>query len=146
MRKRRVWVSLDKKRCFWPKYIDGDGINKHFEEKEVGDADALPGTLDGQKFHIFAMKEPDYTMMLMSTYGSLNERTKGDTARTWTNSAGESVTKRFKYREPFVIISSFIMALMITMPKDTHLFQLKRHGQQNGGLTEFLASSLQLLK
>jgi hypothetical protein len=40
-------------------------------------------------------------MMLMSTYGSLNEMAKGYTARTWTNSAGETVTKRFKYREPF---------------------------------------------
>jgi hypothetical protein len=93
--------ALIKKRRYWPKYIDGDGIQRHFVDKEVGDADALPGTLDGQKFHIFAMKEPDYTMMLMSTYGSLNEMAKGDTARTWTNSAGETVTQRFKYREPF---------------------------------------------
>ncbi len=95
MKKRRV-----KKCCYWLKYIDGDGINKHFEDKEVGDANSLPDTLDGVKFHLFTMKEPDYTMMLMSTYGSLNEMTKGDTVRTWTNSSGEPVTKRFQYREP----------------------------------------------
>jgi hypothetical protein len=71
------------------------------EEKYFGNADALRGTLDGVKFYIFAMKEPDYMMMLMSTYGSLNEMTKGDAARTWTDSAVESVTKRFKHWEPF---------------------------------------------
>jgi hypothetical protein len=71
------------------------------EEKYVGNADALCGTLDGVKFHIFAMKRPDYMMMVMSTCGSLNEMTKGDTARTWTDSAVELVTKRFNHWEPF---------------------------------------------
>ena len=28
--------------------------------------------IDGVKFEIFAMKEPDYVMMLMSTYGCLS--------------------------------------------------------------------------
>ena len=39
--------------------------------KEVGYADAISGVIDGQHFHITRMKEPDYTMILMTTYGTL---------------------------------------------------------------------------
>ena len=35
--------------------------------------DAIKGTLDGVPFHLFRMKEPDYTMQIMATYGTLAE-------------------------------------------------------------------------
>ena len=35
--------------------------------------DALKGQLDGIPFHLYAMKEPDYMMMIMLTYGTLNK-------------------------------------------------------------------------
>ena len=35
----------------------------------MGDVDAIKGSMDGVPFHIHAMKEPDYIMMLMPTYG-----------------------------------------------------------------------------
>ncbi len=135
-----------KKRCYWPKYIDGDGINKHFEDKEVGDADALPGTLDGQKFHIFAMKEQDYMMMLMSTYGSLNEMTKGDTAHTWTNPAGESVTKRFKGWEPFFNHFKFRYGIDDHNAKRLSPISIEETWATKWWPNRVLASSLQLLK
>ncbi len=62
--------ALIKKRRYWPKYVQGDRIAEHFENKVVGDVDAWPGVLDGVKFDIFAMKEPDYIMLVMSTYGT----------------------------------------------------------------------------
>ena len=46
-------------------------IKDHFIDKPIGSVDALKGTLDEVPFHIFAMKEEDYVMMLMSTYGTL---------------------------------------------------------------------------
>ena len=70
LQKRGVYASaMIKKRCYWPKYIKGNGnIKKHFEDKAIGDYDALPGTLLlGVPFHIFYMKEDTYMMMLMST-------------------------------------------------------------------------------
>jgi len=71
LRKKGVYASaLIKKRQYWPKYIPGDDVKAHFADKQIGDVDAWPGELDGVPFHIFAMKEPDYTMMLMSTYGT----------------------------------------------------------------------------
>ena len=74
LRKRGVFAhALIEKRKYWPKYIKGDEIKAHFEGLEVGTADAIKGTLDQIPFHVFAMKEPDYTMIVMSTYGS-NER------------------------------------------------------------------------
>ena len=76
-------------------------INQHFQEKDVSDVNALPGTLDGASFNIFCMKEPEYTMMLMSTYGSLNEVEEGATARQWKGPNGEATSKQFNYREPF---------------------------------------------
>ena len=75
LRKREAFTpALIKKRKYWPKYIKGDEVNKaHFEGLEVRTADAIKGTLDRVPFHVFAMKEPYYTMIVMSTYGS-NER------------------------------------------------------------------------
>jgi hypothetical protein len=67
-------VELKKgaKRRYWPKWIPGDAIIAHFADKHVGDVYALPQMLDDVPFHVFAMKEPDYVMKLMSmvlTYG-----------------------------------------------------------------------------
>ena len=41
----------------------------HFDNKDVGDIDAIKVTMDGVPFHIQSMKDPDYIMMLISTYG-----------------------------------------------------------------------------
>ena len=49
LKKWGVFVAaLIKKHHFRPKYIPGDKIIEHFENKEVGDVDALPGVLDKQ--------------------------------------------------------------------------------------------------
>ena len=64
-------ASLIKKRQYWPKYIPGDNIIQHFVDKEVGHCDALVGKMNGVPFHVHVMKEPDYVMMLMSTYRTL---------------------------------------------------------------------------
>ena len=62
-------VALIKKRRYWPKYVPCNEIIAHFNNKDVGDINAIKGTMDGVPFHIHVMKEPDYIMMLMSTYG-----------------------------------------------------------------------------
>ena len=64
IQKNGVYASaLIKKRGYWPKYICGEDIKSHF-------TDAWAGKLDGVPFHIYTMKEPDYVMTLMSTYGT----------------------------------------------------------------------------
>ena len=71
LKKRGVYASaLTRKRCYWPKYIKGDDIKSHFDGKDVGDCDAWKGQMDEVDFHVNAMKEPEYVMSIMSTYGT----------------------------------------------------------------------------
>ena len=63
-------AALIKKCRYWPKYVPGNEIIAHFDNKDVRDVNAIKGTMDGVPFHIHVMKEPDYIMMLMSTYGT----------------------------------------------------------------------------
>ena len=74
-----VAAALIKKQCYWPKYVPGDSIITHFQDKEIGASDALQGELDNVKFHIVGMKEPDYVMMIMTTYRTLGEFGEGKT-------------------------------------------------------------------
>ena len=46
-------------------------IKIHFLNKEVGAADAIKGQLDDVTIEIHCLKEPNHTMMLMSSYGTL---------------------------------------------------------------------------
>ena len=70
--KRGVFAAASiKKRRYWPKHIRGEEIKAHFADKQVGESDAWSGRLDEIPFDIFAMKEPEYVMSMMSTYGML---------------------------------------------------------------------------
>ena len=72
--RKRVSSQQPLKKCrYWPKFVPGDAIISHFIGKEIGESDALRGELDGIKFHLVGMKEPDYVMMFMTTYGTLGE-------------------------------------------------------------------------
>ena len=64
-----------RQRWYWPKYVDINTIKQCFKNVSVGVTRRLPGELRGEKFDLFCLKEPDYVMILMSTYGSLNANT-----------------------------------------------------------------------
>ena len=99
--KKGVFASaLIKKRRYWPKYINGEEIKEHFKDKKVSDVDAWPGMLDSVPFYVFSMKEPDYIMSIMSTYGTLNE-SENSTKRIYKNENGQEVTTEFFYTEVF---------------------------------------------
>ena len=66
--------AVIKKRRYWPKHVPGDAIIEHFNNKQVGETDAIRGELDGVPFYLYGMKEPDYIMQIMSTYGTLHEK------------------------------------------------------------------------
>ena len=100
LKKRGVYASaLIKKRRFWPKHIKGEEINSHFDDKEVGHADSLPGKIDNVPFHIFSMKEPDYVMKLMSTYSTNELQMDHPTQRVFENAEKKTVTTNFFYPE-----------------------------------------------
>ena len=65
-------AAVIKKRRYWPRYVAGDTIDAHMDStKEIGETNSVHGTLDNVPYNIFSMREPDYVMKLMSTYGSL---------------------------------------------------------------------------
>ena len=102
LRKKGLYAgALIKKRRYWPKYIKGDEIKKHFDNKPIGTADAWKGELEGVPFHVFAMKEPDYVMSIMATYGTLNEMDDGETKRHYVDENGDAQSTTFKYTELF---------------------------------------------
>ena len=63
--------ALIKKRRYWPKHVPGDKIDEHFKSKDIGDTDSMYGMMDGVPYEIFCLKEPNYIMKIMSTYGGL---------------------------------------------------------------------------
>jgi hypothetical protein len=93
--------AVIKKRGYWPKFIDGAAINSHFDLKEIGTTDSLPGTLDGINFKVFCMKVEDYVMKLMVTYGALRPNDGVLTQQSVTRRSGIRENLSFVYTEPF---------------------------------------------
>jgi hypothetical protein len=125
--------AVIKKRRFWPKDIQGDAIDRHFKGKEIGFVDALPGLLEGQHcFKIFCMKEEDYIMKLMLTYGALRSVDEGETQRSVTEN-GQQVNKSFTTRSHSSTTSSTIIKSMTTIICATPPFHWKRELVQKTG-------------
>ena len=80
LKKRGVYASTLIKKCkYWPKHIKGAETKVHFDGKDVRDCDSWKGMMEEVPFHVYAMKDPDYGMSLMSTYGT-NLRTGKETS------------------------------------------------------------------
>lgn len=90
-------AAVIKKRRYWPRYVAGATIDDHMKDKEVGETDSVRGSLENVPYNIFCLKEPDYIMKLMSTYGGLV--VKGDNKKNVRIVHGEK--KTFFYQEPF---------------------------------------------
>ena len=68
------WVFCsrgDSKRRYWTNNVDGKAVKDRFYGEEVGYADTISGVIGGQHFHIHKMKDTYYTIMLMTTYVTL---------------------------------------------------------------------------
>ena len=102
LRKKGVFASaLIKKRKYWPRYVPGEAMAEHTATQEVGDCDSFRGTLDGVPYDLFTLKEPDYVMKLMSTYGGLTVPSgQKESKRVWKEN-GQTRTATFQYTEPF---------------------------------------------
>jgi hypothetical protein len=65
-------AAMIKKRRYWPKDIPGDDIVRAMQDYPIGSSARIPGTtFDNVNFDIFALKDKDYVLMFMSTYGAL---------------------------------------------------------------------------
>jgi hypothetical protein len=60
LKKIGVFASaVIKKQRYWPKYVPEDSIDDRMKDKEIGDVDALNGTIDGVPYNIMCMKDVD---------------------------------------------------------------------------------------
>ena len=62
-----------KKRRYWPKHVPGEAIKERMKNEPNGKIAAISGKMDNVPYSIFALQEPSYTSMMMSTYGSIGE-------------------------------------------------------------------------
>ena len=69
-RSTAIWAFIRKRR-YWPTYVPGEEIKARFIHRGVGDVDCWYGKLEGLQLHLHYMREPDYIMSLMSTYGTM---------------------------------------------------------------------------
>jgi Transposase IS4 len=94
--------AVVKKYRYCPSHVPGEEMDHHMASTRVGDTDFLKGILDGVPYDLFCMKDIDYTMKIMSTYGSLRPPEGApDKNRTINNPNGTKTIQSFKYMEPF---------------------------------------------
>ena len=72
-------------------------IYNRFLDKKVGEVDAIKGQLDDVTIKRHCLKVPNYTMMLMSSYGTL-EWTYEEKTRNYQES-NQNIVKKIKYPE-----------------------------------------------
>ena len=103
LKKRGVFAhAVIKKRKYWPKYIEGDAIDKEMATKDVGSVGVLSGKLDNVDFTIFSMKEPAFNMKMMSTYGDVDVPPNQEkTGRFYKDESGKIVHREFEYTTVF---------------------------------------------
>ena len=77
-------------------------------------------------FHVYAMKEPDYVMSLMLTYGTDLQSGK-ETCHEWVDSERTKKTK-FNYPEVVETTSYTDTLSMATAINDTHLLAWRLFG------------------
>ena len=92
---------LIKKQRYYPKGVPEEAIIRHIQNKEVGDVDAVQGSIIGKGYHIMDIKNPDYMILMMTTYGALDHLEGLDTHWRYKGKGGELVNKQFNYSEVF---------------------------------------------
>ena len=126
---------------YWPRYLKGEKIKALFEYAPVGDSQILPGKINGVNFDLFFLKDPDYVMTLISTYGSLHTH-PNQKKRFRTNDKGKFL-KRSNIRRWLWTTTVIVVRWMST----THIGNIlgrsmnwvqRRHGRQQGGKFAFL--------
>jgi hypothetical protein len=98
----RTASAVIKKHQYWPKHIDGEAklIRISISKESWSRPIASQVHLDGTNFKVFCMKEEDYVMKLMATYGALRLVNEGATQRSVTRQSGIRENVNFNYTEP----------------------------------------------
>ena len=63
--------ELINKRCCCYKGLPAEEIIWHMQNKEVGEVEAVQGSIREKSHHSMSIKDPNYVMLMMTTYGTL---------------------------------------------------------------------------
>ena len=83
--------------------------------------------MDEVTFHVYAMKEPDYIMSLMSMYGT-NLQSGKETCHEWVDSDGTKKQQNLTILKWWEITSYIDTLSMTTTINDTHLLAWRLFG------------------
>ena len=61
---------------------------QHMHRKEFDNVDELPNTNYGNSYHIISLKDTDFIMLMMTTYGTLDNLEGLETQRRYKGSVG----------------------------------------------------------
>ena len=64
-------LTLINKWRYWPKGLPAEDIILHMQLKEVGDMDAVNYVIHWKSYQITYIRDPDYIIIMMTTYGTL---------------------------------------------------------------------------
>lgn len=92
--------ALIKMKRYWPRDVPGDDIDALMSNNSVGEVDGVTFNTNDVVWHVFCLKEPEYVMKIMTTYGTLQEMGDGETKRTIGDGANKKQAS-FKYTEVF---------------------------------------------
>ena len=77
-------------------------IDTHFQDKEVGEIYSWNGNLEDTPYDVFCLKEPDYVMKIMATYGELTfPEGQRQSPRVVHKDDGSTEINKFHYVVPF---------------------------------------------
>ena len=109
--------------------MPGDAIDQHMSSKQVDECDPLREILDDVPYNIFCMKEPDYTMKLMATYGGLVPSIqRKEKARRAFKEGDETKRVKFDYMVLFANHFNFCHPLTTTATCATSYHRWRRRG------------------
>ena len=63
--------ELIKKQSYFPKGVPAEDILRHMQNKYVGYVEASQGSIRWKSYHIIDTKDPNYVVLMMTTYGEL---------------------------------------------------------------------------
>ena len=88
VKKGVLWLALIKKRRYRTKGVPEEEIIWHMQNKEGGDVDTVQGLIRGKSYHIMNRKDPNYVMLMMTTYETLDNLEGLNTQRRYKGAGG----------------------------------------------------------
>ena len=103
--------------------------------------DEFHGSIRGKIYHIMDMKDPDYVMLVMTTYGVLEQFEGLYKQRRYKGAGGELVTRKFNYCEVFGDHFNYRHQVDNNSNQRHYIFYLIGIGIQNIGPTGVMPTS-----